>query len=548
MRTFTLRNFLTAAGLCMAVMMSGITPTYAIDTLGLFELEKNANAVDESTTGEDWSTVNAGTYSGPAIARTGLVPDPAPQSIFTTGGSKDVSDVSQWRFTDGSVPDKDNITNAYAAAYIDPAHNNHLIFYFGLDRSSNDGDAQLGFWFFKDKVAPKSGGTFNGVHQVGDLLILVNVTQGGAVGNIEVLKWVGTGGDIKGGTLQRLAGGPGTSVAQCGDSGLPSNHTYCASFNSSDQTAPWGYTPKSGSPGTFPPISFFEGGIDVTETLGTDVCFSAFMAETRSSQSETAQLKDFVLHSFQTCKISVSKSCSVTRLTTSQDNTSKFYLATYTATVKNEGSGSLPTGSVITIVDDVGTPGDTSDDQTKSQTLASPLAVNGTVSFTDTFFTDDNPPVNTVTAKTVFGSTTIVADPASVKCSPLQLNPKLVITKDCSTVLDVVNGQVVVKVNYSGYACVQGDVPLKVTITDAPKNGADSSSLPSQVLVQPTTDNCVSTGVVPYSGSYTPSQANGGITDPSTAQFSDTVTAIGTNPALQEDQKATITATCPLCN
>lgn len=529
-------------------MMGGITPAYSADTLGLFELEKNADAVDDgSVAGEDWSTVNAGTYIGPAIARTGLVTDPAPQSIFTGGGSKDVNDVSQWKFTDGSVPDKDNITNAYAAAYIDSAHNNHLIFYFGLDRFSNDGDAQLGFWFFKDKVGTKSDGTFNGVHQVGDLLILVNVTQGGAVGNVEVLEWVGTGGDIKGGTLQRLAGGPGTPAAQCGDSGLPAGHTYCASFNSSGQTAPWSYTPKSGPSGTFPPISFFEGGIDVTATLGTDVCFSAFMAETRSSQSETAQLKDFVLHSFQTCKISVSKTCSVTRLTKPEDNTTKLYVATYTATVKNDGSGSLPTGTVITIVDDVGTPGDTSDDQTKSQTLASPLPKNGTVSFTDTFFTDDNPPVNTVTATAVFGTTTIVADPAPVKCIPLQLNPKLEISKICSSVLTVVNGQVVVKVNYTGQACVKGDVPLKVTITDQPKNGTDSSSLPSGVLVQPTTDDCATTGTLAYSGSYVPTQADDGITDPATARFTDTATAIGKNPALPEDQKATSTAICPLC-
>lgn len=527
-------------------MMGGITPAYATDTLGLFELEENANAVDDgSVAGEDWSTVNATTYSGPAIARTGLVTDPAPQTIFTQGGSKDVNDVSAWKYTDGSVPDKDDITNAYAAAYINPA-NNHLIFYFGLDRLSNDGDAQLGFWFFKDKVSTKPDGTFSGVHQVGDLLILVNVTNGGAQGNVEVLKWVGTGGDIKGGTLQTIGGGSLAS-AHCGASGLPAGHDFCGSFNSTGQTAPWSYTPKTGPSGTFPPISFFEGGIDVTKALGTDVCFSAFLAETRSSTSETAQLKDFVLRSFQTCKISVSKTCSVTRLTTPEDNTTKLYVATYTAKVTNDGTGSLPTGTVITIVDDVGTPGDTSDDQTKSTTLASPLLPNGFVSFTDTFFTNDNPPVNTVTAKAVFGTTTIVADPASVKCIPLQLNPALEITKNCTSVLTVVNGQVVVKVNYTGQACVKGDVPLKVTITDQPKNGTDSSSLPSGVLVQPTTDDCSTTGTLPYSGSYFPTQANGGITDPATAQFSDTATAIGKNPALQEDQKAEITATCPLC-
>lgn len=44
-------------------------------------------------------------------------PHPAPQSIFTGGGSKDPLDISQWKYKDGAVPDKDDITNAYAAAY-----------------------------------------------------------------------------------------------------------------------------------------------------------------------------------------------------------------------------------------------------------------------------------------------------------------------------------------------------------------------------------------------------------------------------------------------
>ena len=38
-------------------------------------------------------------------------------------------------------------------------------------------------------------------------------------------------------------------------------------------------------------------------------CFSSFLAETRSSSSITAQLKDFAEGSFQLCRIDVTKNC-----------------------------------------------------------------------------------------------------------------------------------------------------------------------------------------------------------------------------------------------
>ena len=110
---------------------------------GLFELD--ANPQDNSVSGlpDDWATPPD---AGGALKFTGIVPDLAPKSIFD-GGKKDIQDINQWSWKDGSVPDKDNLTNAYAAAYSD---NGDLLLYFGADRFANVGDAFMGFWFFNN--------------------------------------------------------------------------------------------------------------------------------------------------------------------------------------------------------------------------------------------------------------------------------------------------------------------------------------------------------------------------------------------------------------
>src|SRR5207248_1288257 len=68
-----------------------------------------------------------------------------------------------------------------------------------------------------------------------------------------------------------------------------------ALVNSNPTTSPWPYTPKFGPSGKFPVGGFYEGGIDLTGLgLTIDPCFTSFLLETRSSQSVTAELKDFV--------------------------------------------------------------------------------------------------------------------------------------------------------------------------------------------------------------------------------------------------------------
>ncbi|WIO73175.1 Ig-like domain-containing protein [Porticoccaceae bacterium LTM1] len=292
-----------------AVVATGIllaTVVLAVDALNLFELD--GNAVESGDPGEDWETLYSGGSNdgGTPIAFTGVLDDISPLSIYWQGGSKDINDVSEWNYKDGAVPDKDDITNAYAAAYINGAENgihleDDLIIYFGLDRYANKGDAFAGFWFFRDRVGLDGIDAFTGNHMDGDLLVLVEYPQAsGAVPEIKVYEWVFNGGDISDHLKLLLT----ASNAECDGSG---GKIACAITNAGDEASPWPYTPKAGSAGTFPFESFYEGGINVSALMRmvgeeNSPCFNSFLAETRSSRSETAQLKDFVLGGFPLCQ------------------------------------------------------------------------------------------------------------------------------------------------------------------------------------------------------------------------------------------------------
>src|SRR5262245_22699408 len=83
----------------------------AVHLDGTFELD--GNAIDQAAPGDDWDTVLLG-GGGDSVVNTGVIADPKPLSVFTTGGSKDINDVPEWKWKDGNVPPKDNLTNAYA--------------------------------------------------------------------------------------------------------------------------------------------------------------------------------------------------------------------------------------------------------------------------------------------------------------------------------------------------------------------------------------------------------------------------------------------------
>jgi len=267
----------------------------AVHDEGLFELDGDTianNAPAPLGPADDWDS-HPGATGNRFIFKT----DPLSQQtddIFNGGSTKDDLNTSGWHWTTGSVPDKDNIENAFAASYV---KNGHTFVYFGLDRYANNGDAFTGFWFFKSGVGPVAGGDFSGPHSVGDLLVLSNFTNGGSTATIELYEWVGSGGDTNG-TLDKLATG---NVC----TGSPAVDKACAVTNSGPINPSWPFDDKftNGTNNPIPEDSFFEGGIDLDALFapGKAPCFGSFLAETRASQAVDAVLKDFTGGAFNTC-------------------------------------------------------------------------------------------------------------------------------------------------------------------------------------------------------------------------------------------------------
>ena len=300
-------SFVAALALILIVVAH---PVGAVHDDGLFELDFVTNPTAQgaantanapNTAGDDWADVYAGTSGAFATA---FIQDPvgiAETSFYTGGGSKDERDINggsqhwEWDSSNDQIPDKDDIVNAFAAAYAPTGGSDagHTIFYFGADRFDTSGDAEIGFWFFREPVTLGTEPNFNGKHEVGDILVLANWGGSNKVGDIAIYSWVGGNNPLK--LLKD------TKEADC--SVAPANDPACAVINNSaGESPPWPYANKDGLH-AYQAAALFEGGIDLNDLLGVqDIgCFSSFLAETRSSHSTTAQLKDFALGAFPVC-------------------------------------------------------------------------------------------------------------------------------------------------------------------------------------------------------------------------------------------------------
>jgi hypothetical protein len=323
----------------------------AVHDAGLFELDTsssasvcaplstpcgNANTADSALAGEDWATIYAG---GGLATNSTLFPDPvgsAENSFYTGGGSKDVRDIPAWAYgtTNDVVPDKDDIADAFAASYIDP-DDGHTIIYFGIDRYDNNGDAETGFWFFQDQVSLDGSGKFNGVHTIGDVLVLANWGGSNPVGQLTVYQWVGG--------KNPLALVADNIAADCATAAAGDNA--CAVVNRQNDDPPWAFSDKSGS-ADIRPLELFEAGLDINDLFGSERCFASFLASTRSSHSVTAQLKDFTLDTFEQCGASIATQVSDTALDIGDTVTDDA-----TVTVSGGATPPVPTGDVVFTVD-----------------------------------------------------------------------------------------------------------------------------------------------------------------------------------------------------
>jgi hypothetical protein len=305
-----------------------------------FELDGNAVATSQS----DWSTFFNGSGPGGAIGprdATGkVVPiagsltspfgftagsavqdfatkvkngstvfDTSDPSTYTVG-SKDIDNVSSWVCTPANnVTNKGDILNTYAVAYtdpnIDPVTLKHdQILYFGLERSTNTGDANVAFWFLQDGTAscPAGGGNFTGNHKDGDILVVSAFTKGGTVSTINAYRW-------NGGATGSLGTTPVASGGDCNSNPPPNNgDTSCATANKAPVSNwPWlTYNSANGLGNTVDTAEFFEGGLNLTKSNLGGKCFNAFLSDTRSSQQLNATLYDFGEGTLGECKTNLS--------------------------------------------------------------------------------------------------------------------------------------------------------------------------------------------------------------------------------------------------
>jgi len=323
-----------------AVGLLYIAGAQAVHDAGLFELDTpSANATDNSanlpgpppvTRPEDWDLICkanpgtcqfAATYTPPAGTTSATSSSHTNDgdlnaTIFHGGGSKDPQPIADWLWKDGAggLPDKDNLLHAYAARYSKPADATNCpsttatcsVIYFGSDRFDNSGDATQAFWFLQNPIAANGAASQGGFqftgngHRDGDLLVISEFSNGGTTSTITVYQWTG---DDATGSLTFLSGGANKS---CDIVGTPDPFCGIVNTNVALTTAPWLFLDKSGNT-NFAQGELYEAGINLSDPSIdlADECFSTMVAETRSSTSTTATLKDFVLAPFQQCQASM---------------------------------------------------------------------------------------------------------------------------------------------------------------------------------------------------------------------------------------------------
>ncbi len=539
-----------------------------------FELDANTPDAtgapdDPNNTADDWENFQGlPPYAGHAKTATGIVED-VDAKVFTQG-SKDTKDLDQWRYRAGGSPPKADLTDAYAAAYNEGADQ---VFYFGANRDSNNGTVTTGFWFFKNAVCTKPDGSFgNGEsstsgackdsnapavkHAIGDTLVVFNYDNGGKVGKTVVYKWTAGGlSKVVEATNNQL--GTEGKVFCASKTGAVPGDDICAITNKDSTDIPWA------SP--VPPGGFFEGGVNITQVIGGSACFASFMATSRSSTTEVAEIKNFILGSFPVCKLEVSKKCDYlsTAVDGNGDATATF---TISGDVKNTGAATL---YGITVEDDpTFNSGTLAFNDCSGNTLSGSISLDADkkvcYSATVTLGKNVSSQDDTVTAKgyiSASGTGDFVPDTDTAKCKAPEFSGKLTITKDCTACLDDSSGKVVVELGYKGTVCNNNQFTVSnITVTDditgGPPSSASAITITSgnNTLLNGSFDLAAGT-CVSYSGNYVPTNArrDGSISsltteEPDKAKFEDKISTTGQLPfGSANAELGSYSDTCSLC-
>ena len=199
------------------------------------------------------------------------------------GGLKWTDDPNVWQWTTSKASSKTDINNVLLHVARDA--DGHTWSVIAADRFSTSGDSYIDFEFLQNPLVLTNGGKFassglNGGRTVNDLLLSLAFTSGGSVADFLAYRWLPNG-----------SGGYGyvDVTAQ-----LPVGRVFVA-LNSNNVAVPFGAFGVT----TYVPNAFAEAALDMTALLGGfDPClsvgFKTIMVKTKSSQSSTASISDFI--------------------------------------------------------------------------------------------------------------------------------------------------------------------------------------------------------------------------------------------------------------
>jgi uncharacterized repeat protein (TIGR01451 family) len=322
-------NFLLTARGVISGRWAQTTFTDGLNTL--FQIDRDATG--GTSTSHDWNQVYADRSSGSQTAGTGSIQftvdgvNSAQDDVFANS-PKDTQDISLWKWWKHAVSSpKTDLEHGFAAAYQESGYpvtygTTHTLLYIGTDRYASGSNSAISIWFLQHPIGMKADGTFvnkaNGsteTHVVGDLLIQASL---GSTTSVDAYKWVGGTNPLQPITL--------TSAQE--------THA----INTGTISVPWAFTDKDGSSG---PLAqeFFEVGLDLNEVFKTTSDnlpdFSSFIITSRTSNSQTATLSDFILGN-----VSSAPDVAVTK-TSDAATVSAGGQVGYTVSVSNAGVGNL---------------------------------------------------------------------------------------------------------------------------------------------------------------------------------------------------------------
>ena len=400
--------------LVAAIAMTLVIPydAQAVHDTGKFQLDGNALTslqppAPAPQNSEDWDMVcpappdpRSRPATDPIHCLGGTTADPttfdadafgsATDDVFTGGGSKDDLDIpGNWKWQQAAPsPDKDDLEHGFAAEYniTTGTYAGHKVLYFGGDRFSNEGDANIAFWFFQAGVSEvgngpnntctlSSGCPFSGAHTAGnkslggkipgDLLIVSSFTSGGKQPTINVYEWVGDGKATSPCFTNTCTLQPvpipipsGQTDNRCDQSGVITGDVACALVNDGAIDSPWLFQDKakSSAANKIQSSEFYEGGLDLTGLGFGEACFRSFLLNTRTSQSGNATLKDFVVGRFGNCGSTLVTTPSGTSFSIGTGSVSVSDsatlnvtgIATFTGTLDFHLCGPIATGNCLT--------------------------------------------------------------------------------------------------------------------------------------------------------------------------------------------------------